>query len=242
MSSAHRMLRSSEKTVVLAVNSPPPDITQLGMFLDTAGDFISGVKIGLPYILRYGLKSVGNLISRHRGSYYFIADLKLADIDEVMVAAVNEVFDAGFNGVVAHAFVGYRGALEPVSVRVKDLGMDLFLQVSLPHEGSGEVLDPSYPLVRNVLNVTSASGLVVPASKRLIISDLRNLFGRKYVILASGILRMGARPGEGLCAGADAEIIGRAITLAVNPGKAVKEIVSSQREYLESRRAECVQR
>ncbi|MEM0106307.1 MAG: orotidine 5'-phosphate decarboxylase / HUMPS family protein [Zestosphaera sp.] len=240
MGLAHRMLRGSGRPIVLAVNYPPPDIVVLDAFLNRVRDFISGVKIGLPYMLRYGLKGLGNLIGKHRNDYYFIADLKLADLAEVMGPAVSEVSSVGFHGVVAHAFVGYKGALESLSAQVKGLDMDLFLQVSLPHEGAGEVLDPSYPLVRGVLNLADASGLIVPASKSIVIKDLKNFFTKKYVILASGILRMGAQPGEGLCSGADAEVVGRAITLAVNPEEAVKEIASSQKRYLESRRNACV--
>lgn len=240
MGLAHRVLRGSGRSVVLAVNYPPPDMVGLDVFLSRVRDLVSGVKIGLPYILRYGLKGLASLINKYESDYYFIADLKLADLDEVMGSAASEVSSAGFHGVVAHAFVGYRGALESLSTQVRDLGMDLFLQVSLPHEGASDVLDPSYPLVRNVLNLVDASGLVVPASKSIVIKDLRSLFSRKYIILASGILKMGAQSGEGLCSGADAEVVGRAITLALNPEEATKEIVNLQKRYLESRRDACV--
>ena len=233
------MLRSG-RTVVLAVNYLPPDIVRLDTLLERVYEYISGVKIGLPYILRYGLKNISNLISKHRDKYYFIADLKLADIAEVMLPVVDELSEAGFQGVVSHAFIGYKGALEPLSSRVKELGMELFLQVSLPHAGAEEVIDRSYHNIRNVMNLTDASGLIIPASKGFMIREIRSSFGNKHVILASGILRMGARPGEGICSGADAEVVGRAITLSTNPESAVREIVLSQKTYLESRRSECI--
>ena len=238
--SAHRMLRDSERTIVLAVNYPPPDLIGLDMLLDRVYNYVSGIKIGLPYVLRYGLKNISNLISRRKDKYYFIADLKLADIADVMLPVVEELSEAGFQGVVSHAFIGYKGALEPLSSRVKDLEMELFLQVSLPHEGAGEVIDQSYHLVKNVLNLTDASGLIIPASKGFMIREIRSSFGARHVILASGILRMGAKPGEGICHGADAEVVGRAITLSTNPESATKEIISSQRAYVESRRSMCV--
>lgn len=234
------MLRGSERTIVLAVNYPPPDIAGLDALLDKVHDYVSGIKIGLPYILRYGLKSVGSLINRYRDKYYFVADLKLADIADVMLPVVGELSEIGFQGVVSHAFVGYKGALEPLSSRVKELGIDLFLQVSLPHEGASEVIDQSYHLIKNVVNLTDASGLIIPASKGFMIREIRSSFGRRYVILASGILRMGAKPGEGICSGADVEVVGRAITLSTNPESATREIISSQKAYLESRRSECV--
>ncbi|MGC8975215.1 MAG: orotidine 5'-phosphate decarboxylase / HUMPS family protein [Thermoprotei archaeon] len=234
------MLRGSGRTVVLAVNYPPPDIVELGVLLKRIYDYVSGVKIGLPYILRYGLKSVSNLISMHKDKYYFIADLKLADIGDVMLPVVDELSGAGFQGVVSHAFVGYKGALELLSSRVRELGIELFLQVSLPHEGAGEVIDRSYHLIKNVLNLTDASGLIIPASKGFMIREIRSSFGKKHVILASGILRMGARPGEGICSGADVEVVGRAITLSTNPESATKEIVSLQKTYVESRKSECM--
>lgn len=234
------MLRGSKRTIVLAVNYPPPNIVELDILLDRIHDYVSGIKIGLPYILRYGLKSVSNLINMHKDSYYFIADLKLADIGDVMLSVVDELSGAGFQGVVSHAFVGYRGALEPLSSRVRELGIELFLQVSLPHEGAGEVIDQSYHLIKNVLNLTDASGLIIPASKGFMIREIRSSFGKKHVILASGILRMGARPGEGICSGADVEVVGRAITLSTNPESATKEIISSQKTYVESRKNECM--
>lgn len=234
------MLRDRERTIVLAVNYPPPDIIRLNTLLERVYEYVSGVKIGLPYVLRYGLKNLSNLVNRHKNKYYFIADLKLADIADVMLPVVDELSEAGFQGVVSHAFVGYKGALEPLSLRVKDLGMDLFLQVSLPHEGAGEVIDKSYHLIKNVLNLTDASGLIVPASKGFIIREIRSSFGKRHVILASGILRMGAKPGEGICSGADAEVVGRAITLSTDLESATREIITSQRTYIESRKSECI--
>ncbi|MEO3993523.1 MAG: orotidine 5'-phosphate decarboxylase / HUMPS family protein [Desulfurococcaceae archaeon TW002] len=238
--SAHRVLRSSGRTIVLAINYPPPDIVRLDTLLGRIYNYVSGIKIGLPYMLRYGLKNIANLISRHKDKYYFIADLKLADIADVMLPVVDELSEVGFHGVVSHAFVGYKGALEPLSLRVRELGMELFLQVSLPHEGAGEVIDRSYHLIKNVLNLTDASGLIVPASKGFMIKEIRSSFGKKHVILASGILRMGAKPGEGICSGADVEVVGRAITLSTDLERATKEIISSQRAYVESRKNECI--
>ncbi|MFN3268727.1 MAG: hypothetical protein ACK416_05670, partial [Zestosphaera sp.] len=105
---------------------------------------------------------------------------------------------------------------------------------------AGEVIDKSYHLIKNVLNLTDASGLIVPASKGFIIREIRSSFGKRHVILASGILRMGAKPGEGICSGADAEVVGRAITLSTDLESATREIITSQKAYIESRKSECI--
>ncbi len=238
MSKAFKVFKDSGKSLVLAVNDPTFNLYQLTDLLNKAPEELGGVKIGLPYILRYGVKQLRNVLQEYT-SFYYLADLKLADLGEVMALSINELIDSGFNGVVAHAFIGVKGALDILRKSLNDVGMDLFLQISMPHPGSEEIIDAAYPKIKNVVNGVSVEGVIVPASKNYLIRDLKNTFP-SMIILASGILRLRAQPGEGLCYGADSEIVGRAITLATNPLAMARDIINMQRDYLLKNRHICV--
>jgi len=238
MGKAFKTFRGSGKSLILAVNDPTFNLQQLTDLLSKAPEELGGVKVGLPYMLRYGVRQLRSVFQEYP-SFYYLADLKLADLGEVMALSVNELINSGFDGVVAHAFIGVKGALDVLKKTLEDVGMDLFLQVSMPHPGSEEVIDTTYLRVKNVINGVNAEGAVVPAKKSYLIKDLKNTFP-SIVILASGILRLGAQPGEGLCYGADSEVVGRAITLATNPSAMAKDVINMQRDYLVKNRHICV--
>ena len=47
-------------------------------------------------------------------------------------------------------------------------------------------------------------------------------------------------PGEAICAGADAEIVGRLVLSAPNPKKALLDVINMQEEYLREHDESCL--
>jgi orotidine-5'-phosphate decarboxylase len=237
----HKAIRESSKTLVLAVDEPNLNLKQLEELVKGGSNYVGAVKIGLPYLLTHSLHQLSSLISE-LSNVYFLADLKLADIGDIMSVAAKEVLKAGFHGIVAHAFVGAPGALEILSDTVEELGGDLVLQTSMSHPGSINTYDRIINEVKDIVNMINPDGLIIPANKPEIIKDFRDSFGFRQIILAPGIIRYGEGPGSGISSGADAEVVGRSVLSSPDPVAALKDIKNRQKKFIKEKRAICMER
>ena len=190
---------------------------------------VEGFKIGLPFVLSNGVSSVARL----RGvcpSAMWIADYKLADIGYIMGLIVGGA--AGWaDAVIAHSFIGYEGALDELKETLEAGGKRLILVVSMSHPGSRDVYDRAAPYVFSVVERTRPWGLVAPATRPEVVALARRR-APWAKILSPGVGAQGAKPGEALCAGADYEIIGRAITQASEPRAAALLVKQEQEKRL----------
>ncbi|MEM4933105.1 MAG: orotidine 5'-phosphate decarboxylase / HUMPS family protein, partial [Desulfurococcaceae archaeon] len=151
-----------------------------------------------------------------------------ADIGHIMSMIVNKLAENGFDSVIAHGFVGVKGALSELKSTCDRLGLKLILVVSMSHPGSMEYIDRHLnELVNNAIEL-NVHGVVAPATRPSIIRKVREMIGEKIKIYSPGIGVQGAEPGDALCAGADYEIIGRAITNSSNPYEAAIMIKNKQ--------------
>jgi orotidine-5'-phosphate decarboxylase len=182
---------------------------------------IGGVKVGLPVFIRAKEEIKIN-------SELIIADLKLADIGSIMVENVFASLEKiNFNKVIAHSFVGYEGALEELSLKLRESGIDLILVISMSHKGW-----PWDNKIKDLLMIKERVkpwGIVVPATRPNVIKEIKGEV-KNEKILATGIGYQGARVGSGICNGADYEIIGRRITRSFDPLEEVRRI---EREMVE---------
>ncbi len=191
---------------------------------------VAGFKVGLPFLLANGVQSLSEL----RGACpekLWIADLKLADIGHVMKLVASSVASS-VDAVIAHGFVGVRGALDELKEYLDSLGKKLIIVVSMSHPGAEEVYDKALPSILSVAAKLRPWGVVAPATRPAIIRETRKTLGQGVKILSPGIGAQGARPGEALCAGADYEIVGRLITGAGDPVASAEEVLSKQEEML----------
>ena len=235
----HRAIRQRGRRVVLAIDNPRYGIGLISDVIQEARDVVAGFKLGVPLIAHYGLRSLSTLVKEFPDAY-FLVDLKLADIADVMAMTVEEVHRYGFNGIVAHAFIGVEGALDKLTKMCKELGLDLILQTSMTHSGSILTIDKVLPEIKSIINAVDPDGLIAAANKPEIIKDLRTSLGWKYIILSPGIMIKSVNPGEAICAGADAEIVGRLVLSAPNPKKALLDVISMQEEYLREHDESCL--
>ncbi len=192
--------------------------------------WVAGFKVGLPFLLVNGVRSLSGL----RGACpekLWVADLKLADIGHVMKLVTSSVASY-VDAVIAHGFIGVRGALDELKEYLVSLGKKLIVVVSMSHPGAEEVYDKALPSILGVVAKLRPWGVVAPATRPAIIHEARETLGQGVKILSPGIGAQGARPGEALCAGADYEIIGRLITEAGDPVASAEEVLREQREML----------
>nr|WP_052296965.1 orotidine 5'-phosphate decarboxylase / HUMPS family protein [Pyrolobus fumarii] len=174
---------------------------------------VAGFKVGWPLLLRAGIDRVYNIFSRLEGLR--VLDLKLADIGHVMRLVLEDIVDA-FDAVIAHAFVGVEGALDELSEFLSERGARLILVYSMSHPGARATLDTCRDVVDKVVQRVKPWGLVVPATRPEVIREARGRYP-DIVLVSPGVGAQGAEPGSAICAGADYEIIGRAIAWADDP-------------------------
>ena len=236
-----KAVHSAKYKVVVAVDDPSFSLSSFSELISSLGDSVVGFKVGLPYIMHYGVRQLKRVVEESPHIYY-LADLKLADSADIMVRAARVTRTAGFNGLVAHVVVGIAGALDALAREVRSSNMDLVLQTTLVNPGSISMIDRLLPEIFNVVNAIDPNGLIVPANKAYLIRELRDRFGWRHVILSSDIMVYNILPGEGLCAGADAEVVGRTLLTAPNPRQALEDLVAKQEEVLRKVGQSCLSR
>ncbi|WP_420807157.1 orotidine-5'-phosphate decarboxylase [Acidianus manzaensis] len=195
--------------------------------LDNLFEYIYGIKIGYPLLLKIGVNETINLVHNFiKNDKEIIMDLKLADIDNTMKSIVSQLEFA--DSYIAHSFIGIEGALDELKKYIDEKNKKLYLLASMSHKGWN---DNFYPYIKNVISKIDPYGIVAPATKLQILKTIRKDFPKK-IIISPGIGAQGGEFGDALCYGADYEIIGRSIYTSKDPIGKIKEIVKLQEEKI----------
>ncbi len=207
--------------IILAID-PYKDVEIKGLIarLTRVKSYIVGIKLGLPFIVRYGIMGVRSVIEEAYDLEHIILDFKLADIAPIMISAIEPFIDVGINEAIAHAFIGLKGGLQELKEYLNKNNIRLILVISMSHPGSIDVIDHSLNELIRVAERVKPYGIVVPATRPRIIRMVREKLLSRGIfvkIYSPGIGAQGAEPGSALRAGADYEIIGRAILFSHKP-------------------------
>ncbi len=222
--------------LILALDIHPLDLSTnmresvfriVDRLLSKLTDYVAGVKIGLPAILGLGLDSIRELISRYR-EYYYIADLKIADIGYIAGILCKYAYQSGFDAVVSHSIIGLKNALERVTESMHNVGGGVYAVVAMSHEGAKEVLNRNFDILLQICLKANVDGFILPATQPKYISKARAICKDK-IILSPGVIYQGAKVGTAVRYGADFEIIGRGIYAADDPVKSAMEYASKLR-------------
>ncbi|MEM3712513.1 MAG: orotidine-5'-phosphate decarboxylase [Thermoproteota archaeon] len=187
-------------------------------------EYLACVKIGYPTILSTGLSELKSIIDEFSSENVFMADVKIADVYHTNSLIAKLLYEAGFDAVIAHGFIGYEGGLEGVFKEAKGLNRGVVVVASMSHAGSVEFLDPNMERIVQTALKHHADGVVAPATRAHIVKRVREIAGDSLLIFTPGVGAQGAEYGSGLSAGADFEIIGRSIMYSSNPIETVLEV------------------
>jgi orotidine-5'-phosphate decarboxylase len=229
-----RMRRSAGRRnsrVVLALDSAEPfdiRLAHMESVLDATKGGLAAVKLNHHLLLPYGLDGLEKVISEcRREDLPIIADLKLNDIESTNLNAVDSLHSYGVDAVIANPIVGFKEGLGGALERLHSWGGGLILLVYMSHggadEGYGLRFDggPLYKEFAQRAKRWGADGVVVSAKSPEKVAEVREIVGEDCLVFSPGVGAQGGSASAWSSSGADFMILGRSITEAVDPAKAL---------------------
>lgn len=186
--------------------------------------FVPGVKLGLPIMVGLGPDEVESIVSLNRRRYFFIFDLKMADIGHINRLVAEQLFWLGFDAVIVHAAIGSEEGIDRVVKLAEEMGRGVLAVCAMSHPGAGEHLNRNFAKLLSIAASAGVDGFVLPATRPRLITRARRAYPSK-LIFSPGVGIQGGRFGSALSAGADFEIVGRSIAQAPSPTRRVREIL-----------------
>ncbi len=187
--------------------------------LDKVGDWVVGVKLGLPFYLNVGNKT-RDLVDSFR-DVVFIADWKTADVPHVTKLIFEGLFDLGFRAAIIHAFVGTEPLSEAINV-ARSHGGEAIAVVAMSHRGSDLINTRMLELAAMASSV-GVDCFVAPSNSPELLRALRAKYGSAK-IFCPGVGAQGGEVKLPLKLGADYLIVGRLITDSADPGYTAERV------------------
>ncbi len=234
----NKMLYRSKETssrIILAFDLDSVEDYERGKnLLNLVEPYLVGVKFGYPTILSFGLERIKEviLLLRERG-LVSIADAKIADVSHTNSKIARILFRNGFDAVIAHGFMGFKGSLDGLSRTVKEENKALFVLATMSNEGASVIMDKVVEQIIRESLLAEPSGFVVPATRPAMIKKVKELLpmSNELVLLSPGVGAQGAPYGSAIANGAHFEIIGRSIYESAKPLEEVKKIILEQKKF-----------
>lgn len=198
---------------------------QADSLLSRLCSYVVAVKIGWPTILTLGVDEIKDLIDKHR-EFYYIADMKIADVGHVNRVLCKYADYMGFDAVIVHAIIGRVGGLDDVVSEVHEKGGAVFALCAMSHRGAEDALNRNFRDLLKLSINANVDGFVLPATQPYYIAEARKIIGYDKVIISPGVIAQGACIGDAIKHGSDFEIIGRGIYASKDPIKSAKEFAS----------------
>lgn len=176
-------------------------------------EYVEMFKVGYPLVLASGMEIFSRLKALGKP---VIADFKVADIPYTSARICKLARNAGADYVIVHGFVG-EDVVKACSEVVK-----IFVVAEMSHPGATQFMQAVSEEIAEIAN-KYASGIVAPATRPERIRKLRKI-ARDLIIISPGVKAQGAEVGSAIRAGADYEIVGRAIYQSPNPEEEAKKI------------------
>ena len=176
------------------------------------------IKIGRPFEMQLGYHAIERI--KIVTSLPVIYEGKIADIPPISAKVAEIAYRAGADAVIMHGFCG-----RDVINAVRDLGLgDVIVVVEMSHPGSSDYMKRVSKRIANELNHAKIDGVVLPATSPDRIKKLKEILPDDVYVISPGIGAQGGGVGDAILAGADYEIVGRAITEADDPANRASEI------------------
>ena len=184
---------------------------------EAAAPHLDAIKIGYPLVLAAGL-GIATPLSEF--GIPLIADFKVADIPNTNRLIAEQVFAAGFAGIICQGFCGSDSVAACVDA-AEDAGGECYVVAEMSHPGALEFLSgKNAELMAQMAVRAGAHGIIAPATRPERVRTLRTIIGEKK-ILSPGVGAQGGDP-EAVAPLIDGMIVGRSIYTAEDPAEATR--------------------
>lgn len=187
--------------------------------VEETADYIDAVKVGYPLILTAGLDIIPELKESGKP---IIADFKVADVPHVSSEICRIATEAGADYVIVQGFLG-RDVVEACSKAA-----EIFVVCDMSHPGAQDYISPHNREITRLAK-EYAAGIVAPATRPQTIKMVREIVG-DLIIISPGVKAQGAEVGSATAAGADFEIVGRAIYNSADPRLEARRIYAQLKD------------
>ncbi len=207
---------------------------------------VGGVKIGLEFFTRFGFNGVSAVVGAEKRIPLFL-DLKFYDIPNTVAGAVRSAIDLGAYMITVHASGGYdmiKAAVEAAEdqaerfkiTKPKIIAVTVLTSMDehdLQKLGITDDVQSHVLRLGEIAQKAGANGLVCSASE---LGAIRSHLGNDLTLVTPGIRSITdplndqkrvVTPKQAIDDGANYLVIGRPITSAKNPLKAVREILET---------------
>ena len=185
---------------------------------------LDAIKIGYPLVLSAGLSIAGELENE---GLPLIADFKVADIPNTNKLICDQVFSAGFSGIICQGFTGMDSVKACVASARAHKG-ECYVVAEMSHPGGKEFFSGGIAeqIASNAV-IAGADGIIAPATRPDRVRILRGFVGNKK-ILSPGIGTQGG-DADAVASLVDGIIVGRSIYEAPDPAAAAQSYAHLRR-------------
>lgn len=189
---------------------------------------VDAIKIGYPLVLATGKDIIGEIAEM----VPVIADFKVADIPNTDRLICEEVFRAGADAVIVHAFAGSDSLNMCVEV-AEEHGTEIYVVTEMSHPGALDFMQRVAEDMAQMASNANVAGVVAPATRPERVKMIRSIIGDDMAIISPGVGAQGGNAADTIRAGADWVIVGRSIYLADDPKQAAMEIAKEIKDAID---------
>ena len=195
--------------------------------------YLCGIKLNFHLLLPLGSKQISKINkTAHKYGLQTIADIKLNDIGNTNKVTTENLWDLGFDAVIANPIMGFDSLNNLVKIsHKKEKGVITLCHMSAPEarlsydmEVIIEKKQKMYQLFLDWALKTKVDGIIVGATFPKIISYCKKQAEKKLSIYSPGVGIQGGNAGQVISAGTDYLIVGRTILNAKNPINVAKDL------------------
>ncbi len=195
--------------------------------------FLCGIKLNFHLLLPLGSKQICKINkTAHKYGLQTIADIKLNDIGNTNRITTENLWNLGFDAIIANPIMGFDSLNNLVKIcHKKEKGVITLCHMSAPEAKLTYDMEIKlkkkqllYQLFLDWALKSKVDGIVVGATFPKIISFCRKQAGKKLKIYSPGVGTQGGNAKEVVSAGSDYLIVGRTILNAKNPVEVAKNL------------------
>ena len=195
--------------------------------------YLCAIKLNFHLLLPLGSKQISKINkTAHDYGLQTIADIKLNDIGNTNRVTLENLWDLGFDAVIANPIMGLESLKNLVNFSHKnEKGVITLCHMSAPEAKLSYDMEVKmgkkqqlYQLFLSWALESKVDGIVVGATFPKIISFCSNIAGKKLSLYSPGVGTQGGDAKEVLNAGTDYLIVGRTILNAKNPIEVAKDL------------------